>query len=512
MGAAIRGAKLSNLPSIDDINLFDVTNLSLGIKEYGNKFNIIIPRSTPIPYYNKRNFKTSVDNQTNALIKVYEGEEEKNCDKNLFLGKFMITGLPNKKKGKVKVEVKFEIKENSILTITAMDIFDKSNCKQLIIEKLNDFSDIMNELKERDNKISFYEDENYNNIKFSIIESEEEIRKLKAKNNINNENIKSGYKRIIENIGNFLIKCNDFSNLVISFIKFYFNKISEFYNTYQFDDEKDLNALKSNISILLEKVQLYKKDFIFEIIEESVDTDNIYKSFIDFIMQSLWDEINTIFYIARSAKEPDNDNDYEKALNDLSKGKSLIDVCMELIDKFDEKKIKLNNITKSDLKDVKLKINVREGIIKAKNTFYNDKNELKKLYNEYYECPSLDPEDLKELGQLIGIGISKNPENLDSQFAKAEKFIKWLREKDKDLEDLHHTLYHILIKYPYDEWNKDEIGDKFQQFKKGDIYRDEYLLEIKGKYQGKKESGQLSDIELEVFTAILEYLNKFELD
>ena len=110
MGASIRAAKISNLPSVEDITLFDVTNLALGIREYGNIFNKIIERSTKIPYYNIGKFKTSLKNQTSASIEVYEGEEEKFCkENNLLLGKFKIANLPEKKKGEVKVEVKLEI-------------------------------------------------------------------------------------------------------------------------------------------------------------------------------------------------------------------------------------------------------------------------------------------------------------------------------------------------------------------------------------------------------------------
>ena len=98
MGAAIKGAKFAKLSSVEDIKLFDVTNLSLGIKLKDNIFEKLIPRSSPIPFSNEETFETVYDNQDFANIEVYEGEEEKNCDKNdLFLGKFKISGLLNQK-------------------------------------------------------------------------------------------------------------------------------------------------------------------------------------------------------------------------------------------------------------------------------------------------------------------------------------------------------------------------------------------------------------------------------
>ena len=135
MGASIRGAKFLNLPSVSDIKLFDVTNLSLGIRLIENKFSKLIPRSTPIPYNNKGIIYTVRDNQDTALIEVFEGEKEIDRDlNNLFLGKFEISGFPRRKAGEVKIEVKIEIKDNSILEVTAEEMNnDKTDKNQKIL-------------------------------------------------------------------------------------------------------------------------------------------------------------------------------------------------------------------------------------------------------------------------------------------------------------------------------------------------------------------------------------------
>ena len=154
MGASIRAAKLSRLPSVQDIKLFDVTNLSLGVRVQGNRFKRIIPRSTPIPFHNTDTFKTTLDNQDFAVIKIYEGENDNDCDiKNLLLGKFFITGLPKRKGGEVKIEVKLEIKDNSLLEVTASEVNNPSNRITLIIKKQNDLIAIIDQLKERDKKM-----------------------------------------------------------------------------------------------------------------------------------------------------------------------------------------------------------------------------------------------------------------------------------------------------------------------------------------------------------------------
>jgi len=181
-GAAIRGAKFVNISSVSNIKLFDVTNLPLGVRKKGNIFAIILPRSTQIPKYKTETFETVENNQTKALIEVYEGEAIENCDKkNLLLGKFEISGFPKRKAGKVKIEIKMYIKSSLLLEITAWQKDNESNNEKLVIEKLNDFSKILYQLEERQNRISFIKNNNYNNIKFSIINLEEELTKQKGK-------------------------------------------------------------------------------------------------------------------------------------------------------------------------------------------------------------------------------------------------------------------------------------------------------------------------------------------
>ena len=51
-----------------------------------------------------------------------------NCkENNLLLGKFKVTNISKKKAGEVKIKVKFQIKENSILEVTAWEKDNKSN-------------------------------------------------------------------------------------------------------------------------------------------------------------------------------------------------------------------------------------------------------------------------------------------------------------------------------------------------------------------------------------------------
>ena len=58
----------------------------------------MIKRSTPIPIDYEETFQTVANNQTKASIEIYEGIKSENKD-NLFLGKFMIEGLPKNGRG-----------------------------------------------------------------------------------------------------------------------------------------------------------------------------------------------------------------------------------------------------------------------------------------------------------------------------------------------------------------------------------------------------------------------------
>ena len=80
----------------------------------------LIPRGTTIPTKKSKVFTTSSDYQTRVSTKIYEGERPLTKD-NHFLGEFVLDGLHAAPKGMPKIDVSFEIDENSILTVKAKD-------------------------------------------------------------------------------------------------------------------------------------------------------------------------------------------------------------------------------------------------------------------------------------------------------------------------------------------------------------------------------------------------------
>ena len=107
-GAAIQAAMLSKLSSIKNMGLLDVTNLSFGVCSEGYKMSKVIKRSTPLPANYSQIYATFYDNQTEALIEIFEGED-KQTKNNLCLDKLLICGLPKMKKIKQKLKLTLKL-------------------------------------------------------------------------------------------------------------------------------------------------------------------------------------------------------------------------------------------------------------------------------------------------------------------------------------------------------------------------------------------------------------------
>ncbi|KAI3732375.1 hypothetical protein L1987_63579 [Smallanthus sonchifolius] len=132
-GAAVMAAKVSGSidKSVQDVVLHDVTPLSLGIQVIGEVFSVVIPRNTPIPSSNAKEYFTTRDNQSCIDIMVYQGERSKSTDNHL-LGKFRISGIPLAPKGVSKIMTCFEIDANGILTVTA-GVISTGKMEKLVI-------------------------------------------------------------------------------------------------------------------------------------------------------------------------------------------------------------------------------------------------------------------------------------------------------------------------------------------------------------------------------------------
>ena len=126
----------------EDVVLLDVCPFSFGIgvanedknkKELGLLMSKVIYKGTKLPCKKKENFHPSEDYKTAILFQVFEGENKYVKD-NYQLGKFELSNLPSKKKNEVSVDVTFDLDEDSILTVTAVELDNKSNTNSIVIK------------------------------------------------------------------------------------------------------------------------------------------------------------------------------------------------------------------------------------------------------------------------------------------------------------------------------------------------------------------------------------------
>jgi len=134
MGAAIQGYIISHRddPFSDFITLLDIVPLSFGVETIDGVMNKLIPRNSIIPITRKRRYTTDTDDVTSVKIKVYEGEREMTKD-NFCVGEFLLDGLDSAPRGHAKIDVKFKIDVNGIITVFAEDVKNPENKQSVTI-------------------------------------------------------------------------------------------------------------------------------------------------------------------------------------------------------------------------------------------------------------------------------------------------------------------------------------------------------------------------------------------
>jgi len=265
-GATLMAAKISKkkIGALNNFNLMDIVSFSLGIKtlnqsedskirDRGPLMSVIIKKGVKIPYSNTQIYSTTKDNQTKALIAIYEGEK-KYVNENHKLGEVILSNLTKKSKGEVIIDINFHIDVNGILRVTGTEKDKKNN--KIIIEIKND------------------------NVKLTK-EDVEKLRKKNEKYQNKNPDLNLDYNslkqtlREFQNIYETTTNDNEKYNILLS----YNSTLEEFIDLFNKDKGNEDNNLndKFDNEIMIEKFFLYVQD-LFKSYSKTLNNSQIQKS------------------------------------------------------------------------------------------------------------------------------------------------------------------------------------------------------------------------------------------
>ena len=516
MGASIQGAILSGLTYEKNINLLDVTNLSLGTEVLGEKMSVIIKRSTPFPCKGENEYVTVKDNQSRINIGIYEGESD-NIKDNWLLGNFIIENLPKKRAGEAKIKVQFNIDYNSSLEVKAFDLSNENNKKELSVKKPKGLRDIMDQLKNNENKMKDIENPDYINYKDKIIELQEKINK----SNNEKQNLKDLIKEFEKFILNAKNTCSE-EKMYISYVKYFFQKINILIKISNNSFEEELiSNIKNDIDIIFEDIQFYDSNILNEIIEDFIDNEILYEYCLNKLLINYYEKAESYYF---SANKLIKDNKTNEALDFLNKSIEYINIAKQKYETIKDKTIILTSYQNS-IKDYELKIKVKKLLFQSKTPIHSSNINIQDLIDEYSKCYLIESEDYKELVTIAKVKVTQFQEadNFDKQLRGYDRYLQDLLRKKKENKSLDfypiiECLIYILNSYPSEAYiqNKHDILVEIKNANKiASMYS--IILELIGEYQ--KSLNNLSNTQTDddnnqfyqlIYNKILRFLNEIK--
>lgn len=123
-GAAVLAARLQGYLR-DEVTLWDVTPLSLGVELESGKMDVIIDANQQIPITKWRkgaqSFSTNKDGQERIRFRVYQGERPKAAD-NAYIGELILNLATSRPAGEPRIHCMFKIDQDGILHVRAEDV------------------------------------------------------------------------------------------------------------------------------------------------------------------------------------------------------------------------------------------------------------------------------------------------------------------------------------------------------------------------------------------------------
>jgi len=119
IGAALYAFSLQDNTNLK-LQLLDVIPMAIGLEKADGQMHVVFGRNSPIPNAKQITGTTSVPNQTELIMRIWQGDHEVSKE-NEQLGEFTFSGIRQAPSGGVKVEITFDVSVEGILTMSARD-------------------------------------------------------------------------------------------------------------------------------------------------------------------------------------------------------------------------------------------------------------------------------------------------------------------------------------------------------------------------------------------------------